>query len=201
MMHGTLRALGAIILGVSVLAGTPSGAADLVTSVEDAYAVRNLRRTPFDPRAALALAPEESRFLEDLFALTDEAVLLNTNVGRWFFTDGARGLHAEDYLGRADLLRERLDRLETPERVESVRGLLAQSLLLQRRFLEQWQQALDEGRPFRSQLTDEFAYHEGLHRSQRLLLKAFAELHALFPDAGETTHMAFHDHLRAVNLE
>ncbi len=76
MMHGTLRALGAIILGVSVLTGTPSGAADLVTSVEDAYAVRNLRRTPFDPRAALALAPEESRFLEDLFALTDEAVLL-----------------------------------------------------------------------------------------------------------------------------
>ena len=180
---------------------TPSAAADLVASVEDAYAGRDLPRTPFDPRAALQLAPEESRFLEDLFALTDEAVLLNTNVGRWFFTEGARGLHAEDYLGRADLLRERLDQLETPERVESVRSLLVQSLLLQRSFLEQWHKALREGRPFASQLTDEFAYHEGLHRSHRLLLKAFAELHALFPDAGETTHMAFHDHLRAVDLQ
>ncbi len=201
MMDVTLRALGALILGVGLLAGMPAGAADLVASVEDAYAVRDLQRTPFDPRAALHLAPEESRFLEDLFALTDEAVLLNINVGRWFFTDGVRGLHAEDYLDRADLLRERLDQLETPERVESVRGLLAQSLLLQRSFLEEWHQALREGRPFPSQLTDEFAYHEGLHRSHRLLLKAFAELHALFPDAGETTHMAFHDHLRAVDLK
>ncbi len=201
MMDGTVRALGALILGVGLLAGMPAGAADLVASVEDAYAVRDLQRTPFDPRAALHLAPEESRFLEDLFALTDEAVLLNINVGRWFFTDGVRGLHAEDYLDRADLLRERLDQLETPERVESVRSLLAQSLLLQRSFLEEWHQALREGRPFPSQLTDEFAYHEGLHRSHRLLLKAFAELHALFPEAGETTHMAFHDHLRAVDLK
>ena len=196
-----MRALGALILGMGLLAGMPAGAADLVAGVEDAYAVRDLQRTPFDPRAALHLAPEESRFLEDLFALTDEAVLLNINVGRWFFTDGVRGLHAEDYLDRADLLRERLDQLETPERVESVRGLLVQSLLLQRSFLEEWHQARREGRPFPSQLTDEFAYHEGLHRSHRLLLKAFAELHALFPDAGETTHMAFHDHLRAVDLK
>jgi hypothetical protein len=186
---------------VGLLAGTPSGAADLVANVEDAYAVRQLRRTPFDPRSALHLEPEESRFLEDLFALTDEAVLLNTNVGRWFFTDGVKGLHAEDYLSRAHLLRERLDQLETPERVESVRDLLAQSLRLQHSFLEQWHRALREGRPFRSQLTDEFAYHEGLHRSRRLLLKAFAELHALFPNAGETTHIAFHDHLLAVDLK
>jgi hypothetical protein len=201
MMDGTLRALGAFTLGVGLLAATPSHAADLIASVEDAYAVRDLRHTPFDPRAALRLAPEESRFLEDLFASTDEAVLLNTNAGHWFFTDGARGIHPEDYLGRADLLLERLDQLETPKRVESVRGLLIQSLLLQRSFLMQWHQARREGRPFPSQLTDEFAYHEGLHRSQRLLLKAFAELYALFPDAGETTHRAFHDHLRAVDLK
>ncbi|MCZ6707576.1 MAG: hypothetical protein O7A71_06490 [Chloroflexi bacterium] len=197
-MRCTLRAF---VLGLSLLTALPAGAADLIGSVEDVYAVRHLRRTLFDPRAALDLAPEESRFLEDFFALTDEAVLLNTNVGRWFFTSGAKGIHAADYLDRMDALRARLDVLATPERVRAVRDLVAESLQLQRGFMAERHDALEAGRPFESQLTDQFAYHEGLHRSQRMLLKAFAELHALFPNAGETTHMAFHDHLRAMDLK
>ncbi len=201
MMDVMRRTPGAVVLGLSLLMALSAGAADLIGSVEDAYAVRHLRRTPFDPRAALHLDPAESRFLEDLFALTDEAVLLNTNVRRWFLTRGAKGSHAATHLGRLDALRARLGELETPERVESVRGLVAESLQLQRGFVAEWNQALEQGRPFESQLTDEFAYHEGLHRSHRLLLKAFAELHALFPDAGEWTHMAFHDHLRAMDLK
>ncbi len=193
------RTLGALALSSSLLTALPAAAADLIDSVEEAYAVRQLRRTPFDPRAAYHLAPEESRFLEDFFALTDEAVLLNTNVGRWFFTSGAKGIHAADYLDRMDALRARLDVLATPERVRAVRDLVAESLQLQRGFMAERHDALEAGRPFESQLTDQFAYHEGLHRSQRMLLKAFAELHALFPNTGETTHRAFHDHLSAVD--
>ncbi len=201
MMDVMGRTPGAIVLGLSLLMALSSGAADLIGSVEDAYAVRHLRRTPFDPREALHLDPAESRFLEDLFALTDEAVLLNTNVRNWFLTRGAQGIHAADHLGSLDALRARLGELETPEWVESVRGLVAESLQLQRGFVAEWNEALEQGRPFESQLTDEFAYHEGLHRSQRVLLKAFAELRALFPDAGEAVHAAFHDHLRAVSLQ
>ena len=126
MMDVTRRVLGVLVLSSSLVAALPAGAADGIDSVEDAYAVRQLRRTLFDPRTALHLAPEESRFLEDFFALTDEAVLLNTNVSRWFFTGGARGLHAADYLDRIDALRAHLDELETPERVESVRALVAE---------------------------------------------------------------------------
>lgn len=201
MMAVTRRALGAFVLASSLLMALPAGAADPIGSVEDGYAVRQLRRTPFDPRAALHLAPDESRFLEDFFALTDEAVLLNTNAGRWFFTRGAEGLHAVSYLERLDALRARLAGLETPERVSSVRNLVAEALALQRGFVAEWHEALEAGRPFESQLTDEYAYHEGLHRSHRMVLKAFAELHALFPDAGEASHRAFHDHLRAMDLK
>jgi hypothetical protein len=199
MMDVTRHRLGALILGV--LMALPAAAADLIGSVEDAYAVRRLRRAHFDPRAASDLDAQESRFLEDLFALTDEAVLLNTNWLSWFFTRGAKGLHPVPFLDRMDALRARLGELETPERVESVRNLVAESLKLQRGFVAEWHTALKEGRPFESQLTDEVAYHEGLHRSHRLLLKAFAELHALFPQAGRTTHGAFHAHLRAVDLK
>ncbi len=195
------RASCALVAGSCLLTAGAAMAADLLGDVAEAYAVRYLRRTPFDPRAAPHLETSEARFLEDLFALTDEAVLLNTDVRRWFSTDGAGGLHAADYLERMDALWVHLDELETPGRVASVRRFVAESLKLQRSFVAAWHQALEEGRPFESQLTDEFAYNEELHRSQRLLLKAFAELRALFPDAGEATHTAFLDHLRAVGLQ
>lgn len=200
MMDAVRRSLYAFLLGSSLMLALSATATNMLESVEDAYQARHLDRTSFDPRASLHLAPAESRFLEELFALTDEAVLLNTNVGMWFFTRGAEGLHAVPYLDRLDALRARLDQLETPERVKSVRNLVAESLRLQRGFVAQWHEALEEGRPFESQLTEEFAYHEGLHRSHRKLLQAFAELHALFPDAGEATHMSFHAHLRAMDL-
>jgi hypothetical protein len=183
-----------------VLAAGTSMAADLLGDVEAAYAFRHLRHTPFDGRSAGPLQPSEARFLEGLFTLTDEAVLLNTDAGRWFSTDRAQGLHAADYLERMDALRARLDGLEAPDRIASVKRFVAESLTLQRDFVAEWYQALEQGRDFDSQLTDEFAYHEGLHRSQRVLLKAFSELRGLFPDAGEAAHAAFHDHLRAVSF-
>ncbi len=192
--------LRAAVAGASLLLALPAAAGDLRSSADDAYAARGLRRTAFDPRAARDLEPRESRFLEELFRLTDEAVLLDADVGRWFSTEGARGLHAASYLERMDALRARLAELETPQRVVSVRTLVAEALRLQRDFVADWHEALEAGRPFESQLTHEFAYHEGLHRSHRKLLQAFAELHALFPEAGEATHAAFHDHLCALDL-
>lgn len=183
-----------------LLMTTVAGAADLLRDVEEAYAHRRLQRTPFDPRSAGSLEPSEARFLEAMFLLTDEGVLLNTDVSRWLFSRGASGLHPVDYLERMDSVLESLEQLETPRRVESVRVLVAESLRLQRGFVTDWHRALENGLPFESQLTDEFAYHEGLHRSQRVLLKAFAELRALFPSAGAQVHAAFRDHLRAVSL-
>lgn len=175
-------------------------AADLLTGVDEAYAFRQLRRTPFERGAARQIEPSEARFLEALFASTDEAVLLNTDVDRWLTSDGERGLHPVDYLERMDALRARLDGLQAPGRIASIHRYVTRSLELQRSFVAEWHRAREQGRELESQRTDEFAYHEGLHRSRRLLLKAFAELRALYPDAEEDVYRAFHDHLRAVAL-
>lgn len=201
MMTGMRRKLRLEYLwvGLCLLTALPAVSADLIDRIEDVYTARQLRRTPFQPRAESHLDLEESRFLENIFTLTDEASQLNVNVGRWFQSNGESGLHPRDCLERMDDLRVRLIDLETPVRVESVRDLIAEAFGLQRDFVHDWYEALEAGRPFESQLTNEYAYHEGLHRSHRVLLKAFAELHALFPEVGETTHMAFHDHLRAVD--
>ena len=200
-MIAVRRKAGAWALWIGLLVVMPATAADLIENVEGVYAARQLRHTRFDPRAAEHLTSAESRFLEALFSVTDEAGLLNANVNRWFRSDGTGGLHAADYRDRMDALRVRLGGLETPNRVLSVRDLISESLTLQLGFVNDWYAASDAGAPFESQLTDEYAYHEGLHRSHRLILKAFAELRALFPEIGESSQMAFLDHLRAMDLK
>lgn len=200
-MLANRKKLGVWTLWIALLATMPVAAADLIENAEGAYAARHLRRTPFDPRIAAHVIPAESRFLEDCFAMTDEASLLNANVGRWFLSDGTRGLHPADYRERMKALLLRLRKLDTPARVMSVRNLIAESLTLQLGFISDWYEADNTGQPFESQLTDEYAYHEGLHRSHRLILKAFAELRALFPNIGEASQMAFLDHLRAMDLK
>lgn len=172
-------------------------AADLLRNVDEAYARRGMARPVLDVRAFEAA---EGRFLEELFALTDEAVLLHTEVLRWLASEGERGLHADVYLERIDEVRARLAALEPPARIASVHELVAECLGHQRGFFADWGTALAEGKPFESQLTHEYAYHEGLHRSQRLLLKAYAELRALFPELGSETHAALRSRLRAVNV-
>jgi len=195
------KRLGLWALGLGLLMAVPAFAADLIDDIDGAYAARELRRTQFDLRMAQHEDSAEMHFLGDLFVLTDDVSLLNTNVGRWFKTDGASGLHAADYRERMNELRVRLEEMETPERVRSVRDLLLESLVLQNAFVNDWYEAIEAGQPFESQLTNEYAYHEGLHRSHRLILKAYAELRALFPEIGESSHRAFLDHLRGMDLK
>jgi hypothetical protein len=195
------KSLGVWVLGIGLMLAVPAFPVDLIDSVEGVYAARQLRRTPYDSRVADHEDSDELRFLEDLFALADEVSLLNANVARWLSTDGSKGLHAADYHDRMVELRVRLDEMEMPERVRSVRDLLLESLSLQDGFVKDWYEAIEAGQPFESQLTNEYAYHEGLHRSHRILLKVYAELSALFPEIGEPSRRAFLDHLHAMDLK
>jgi hypothetical protein len=196
-MHRAWPRSCALLAAALLLQGAPAAAADLLRNVEEAYARRGLERTAIDPRDFEAA---EGRFLEQLFSLTDEAMLLNMEALRWLGSDAEKGLHPSVYLERFDPLRTKLAQLETPKRLSSVQQLLSECLTLQRGFIADWAQAVSEGRRFHSQLTDEYAYHEGLHRSQRLTLKVYAELRALFPEAGDAAYAAFRTHLRALSI-
>lgn len=145
--------------------------------------------------------PEEGRYLEALFDLADEGAALHAGLRRWLARDAGEGLHPADHLLRLEELRARFAALPVPERLEAVHGRVDEALRRQRDFVAEWSEALREGRPFASQLEDEFAYHEGLHRSQRMLLQAYAELRALFPEAAPETTAAFRRHLRGLDLQ
>jgi len=199
-MHSARTHAGVIALLVALFPGRPATPADLSDRAEDVWVARPLRLTAFDPAVEREMDRAESQFLVGLFALTDEAALLNADVSRWLVGESSEGLHPLDYVEDVDELRARLEGLPTPARLKPVRAPILECLGLQRDFIRDWFRAIAADEPFESQLTSEFAYHEGLHRSHRLLLKAFAELSALLPEAEETNRIAFQDHLGAMDL-
>jgi hypothetical protein len=153
----------------------------------------------FDARYA-RMERAEALFLEDLFAITRGMAQENRLAASWLLSGGAKGLPLEDYLEQAAALLEDLERLETPPRIRELPERVAEAFRSQGGFLADWAAALAESRPFESQLTSEFGYHEGLHRSQRVLFQAYERTLALFPDEDETTRRALQAELRALDL-
>lgn len=153
----------------------------------------------FDARYA-RMARAEALFLEDLFALTRGMAQENRLAASWLLSGGAKGLPFDDYTERAAALLDEMERLETPPRIHELSERVAEAFRAQGGFLADWAAARAEGQPFESQLTSEFGYHAGLHRSQRSLFQAYERALALFPDEDESTRHALQAELRALDL-
>lgn len=153
----------------------------------------------FDVRY-LRMARAEAFFVQDLFERARELAHEGRLAAAWLASGGLRGTEFRDYRERADALLAELSALEAPVRVEEFGARVLGSLRLQRDFLADWARARDEGREFSSQLTSEFGYHEGLHRSRRERLRAYERALALFPDEDAATRRAFFDELGALDL-
>jgi len=190
----------AILLLAAVTLAPDVRAADLVHTPEQAYRLLGRSHTAFEAGAG-SLTEADEAFLSALFVLADQVVVLNANVARWFASDGRDGLHFEDYHARIDELRASIRALDAPAKAIPARDLVSGALLLQRAFLHDWYRATQAGRPFESQLTSEYGYHAGLHRSHRMLLQALAELRAIHPALDERRQRAFLDHVRGMDFQ
>jgi hypothetical protein len=146
------------------------------------------------------LSTADQLFLRDLFELIDEFVLLNTNVALWFLSEGERGTHTADYRVRNEALVEEFSALKPPIRAEPVRTYLVECARLQRDFIRDWLRAIEAGSDLGFPARDENVYHEGLHRSERLLLKTYAEMRAVFPGTSGEANRAIRSHLHAMGL-
>ncbi len=163
--------IAALTLACVVAAGSAAAEGRLSTP-EEAYAARGIPRV-FDGRQT-RMEPAEARFLEAFFALTDEAVVENANLLRWFASDGRSGLHFLDARERLAAIRGRIAALEPPARLGPVRSMVLEALDHQRSFFAEHYDAVQAGRPFHSQLTDEFAWHDGPQRAREALRRAYA---------------------------
>ena len=191
----SVLAVSAIIL----IAGSAS-AADRIETLEAAFAAHHLEHTKFADLKESELSTADQLFLRDLFELIDEFVLLNANVTLWFFSEGERGMHAADYLVRNEALVEGFSALTPPVRAEPVRTYLVECARLQHDVIRDWLRAIENGSDLDFPARDENAYHEGLHRSERLLLKTYAEMRAVFPGTSSQANRAIRSHLHAMGL-
>lgn len=148
----------------------------------------------FDPRDT-RLAPEEARFVEQLFEVARAVAADHEGLLHWLASGRREGMHFEDHRARTDAQLRALDSLATPEGLAPVRALVREAIEAQRSFFGDWARALAEGMPFESQLTSEFGWHEGPHRAERALLRAYSKLLALDPAEPEPNRRAFHAEL------
>lgn len=154
-------------------------------------------RARFDARAT-GIGREEARFLERLFEFTRALAAENAATVRWLLSGGRDGLHVDDHRVRLAGHQRELEQLEVPARLVPVCEFVAEAVRAQGAFFDDWSRALAEGRPFESQLTTEFGWNDELGRSRRVLLRAYAQLLALYPQESEANRRAFYDELCAL---
>ena len=189
-----------LVFSATVLLVGSASAADRIETLEAAFAAHHLEHTKFADLKESELTTADQLFLRDLFELMDEFVLLNANVALWFFSEGERGMHAADYQVRNEALVEEFSALKPPVRAEPVRTYLVECARLQHNFIRDWHRAIEAGSDLGFPARDENTYHEGLHRSERLLLKTYAEMRAVFPGTSGEANRAIRSHLHAMGL-
>ena len=156
-------------------------------------------RARFDVQAA-RMERGDALFLDELFRVVEELPADSRRAARWLVSDGARGLGLYGYLDRVGAMLDRLERLHAPLRTAELKSLAAQAIRGQRQFFVDWHAAREEGRPFESQLTSEYGFHDGLHQSHRTLVRLYVRLLVLFPDEDGQHRRAFLAQVRALDL-
>jgi hypothetical protein len=172
-----------------LLAEMEQGPADpeLDMSVDAAYKAIPHKQTTFNPDLAI-MDLDERRFLEQLFALTDTAMVqrVQTMIG---LQENVRiGAIENNY----NNIISQLKQLDVPDKLRPVYALVEQAILEQMLYLEQWQEA---GVP------DQFNSRASLvQQSHRKLIRAHQLLVQAFPAEAAHNKTAFFDHLCALDF-
>lgn len=172
-----------------LLAEMEPGVADLELdmSVDAAYKAIPHKQTTFNPGLA-KMDMDERQFLEQLFALTDAAMVqrVQTMIG---LQENARIDALEK---NYNIILSQLNQLDVPDKLRPVYTLVEQAILAQMLYLEQWQEA---GAP------DQFNSRAPLvQNSHRKLIQAHQLLVQAFPTETAHNKAAFFDHLCALDF-
>lgn len=156
-------------------------------------------RARFDVQNA-RMERSEALFLDEMFAALDDLPADSRRAARWLVSGGEQGLDLDDYLDRVGLVLDHLERLRAPARVLELKPLVADAVRGQRQFFIDWHAAREADRPFESQLTSEYGFHDGLHQSHLGFVRLYVRLLALFPDEDAHNRRAFLHEVRSLDL-
>lgn len=161
----------------------------LAMSIEEAYQAIPHRRTLFNPKTA-TMSSEEKKFLTEFFHLVDLAIVERVEMLIWLKTVGERGRVATSY----DQILNQLTNLTVPGRyMKEVKKLLIEAIILQRQFLEGWQNTASIKRPI-------IAADPRVRSASVKLQKAYYILTKVYPQENSRNKKAFFDYLCALDF-
>lgn len=193
-----LRSGGGALLKAAVLIlmlqASTAIAEDSQAAVE-AYQEIPHRRTMYSIEKS-TLPREHSLSLEQMFLLTDRAVVQRVGTLLWFQSGGSSGKTASSYNSRIRKVISEFDFLVRPRELAPVRDLIVSAIEDQQEYFRTTQDEMQKGGAF---------VHRGLNdpfiaSSHKKLRKALALLQKMYPKESAHNRQSFIDHLGALDF-
>lgn len=164
-------------------------------SVKEAYEEIPHRRTEF--KAELSKLPRDhSRYLEQLFTLSDRAVIQRVGTLRWFKSAGTSGKTVSSYTSRIRTILSEFDFLARPRELSEIRDLIVRAIESQHTYFKNSHKEMQNGGAFVLRGKEDKligSSHADLKKAAQLLLQKY-------PKESAHNRQAFLDHLSALDF-
>lgn len=163
-------------------------------TVDEAYRAIPHKRTEFSPKHA-KMSYVHSAYLQNYFALVNEAVVQRVDTLTWFQSSGKTGQSYEAYHRNIQKVLNALQQLNVPDELKLVSQRTVEAIQTQDRYFA----GTIAGNPKLVGFTLN-AGDQNIQRSHQLLIEAWKELGMRFPDQHQIIRDAFFDHLCALDF-
>ncbi len=164
-------------------------------SITEAYEEIPHRRTEYN--AELSTLPRDhSRYLEQLFTLTDRAVIQRVGTLRWFKSAGTSGKTVSSYTSRIRTILSEFDFLARPRELSEIRDLIVRAIESQHTYFKNSHKEMQNGGAFVVRGKEDKligSSHKDLQKAAQLLLQ-------MYPKESAHNRQAFVDHLSALDF-
>lgn len=170
------------------------------SQVRAAYASIPHKQATFDPTKT-KLDEQSATALNELFRLTDYAVVARVETLQWFQSGGNRGRSFGSYSELVGKILKNINTLELPRKLDKARDLIFESIVEQKDYFEAWDRAKTAGDSFDFAAGKEgWDKHSAVASSHKKLLTAYREIKTTYEDESKRNTEAFFDHLCALDF-
>ena len=164
--------------------------------VEDAYRSIPHKQTTYSAGKSKLLSTN-SKAVEKVLALSDQALVERVEAGAWLLSGGTRGRNFSDYESRIKAIVAELESLKTPESLEPAKRLIIEAIEDQRIFLVQQFKLAYASKGYR--WPADYRDDPNIQRAHMKLIQAHQILTQAYPEEGSHNKDAFFDHLCALD--
>lgn len=165
-------------------------------SVEEAYAFFGHERTKYDVKLT-KLAPQDAKYLDHLFFVTDKAMQARVNMMQYYFS-GTDKKHIRDYDEKIESLLSSFDMVTPPsEDVKKAQDMIIDAIRDHQEFFKEWSSL--KGNAYR-QMKKNYTKHILVEASHIKLQRAYTQLMLVYPDEDKYNLQAFYNHLCALDF-